>query len=194
MFDPTELAEQCRKAAGADVGLAGDDELCQAVAELAVARSALDAAEGHVLAELEARGVRERDFGLGTVSWVADRTKTPRGVGAARVRVATKLRTRLGAVDQALADGTIRFEHARAMVEAANPRIADTIADRQDELLERARTAPFAIWRSGLGALADLLDQDGGYDPDRDLARNTLRLTPLAPDHIAIKGELVGEL
>ncbi len=59
MFDSTELAEQCRKAAGADVGLAGDDELCDAIRELAVARSALDAAEGHVLAELDGpRGVR----------------------------------------------------------------------------------------------------------------------------------------
>ncbi len=140
-----------------------------------------------------ARGVCEREFGLSTGSWVADRTKAARGMCAARVRVGAKLRTLLGSVDDALAEGTIRFEHARAMVEAANPRIATDIADRQDELVDKARKAPFAIWRSELGALAELLDQDGGYDPDRDLARNTMRITPLAPDHIAIKGELVGE-
>ena len=194
MFDGTEVAEQCRKAAGADVGLAGDDELCDAVRELAVARSALDAAEGHVLAELEARGVCEREFGLSTTSWVADRTKAPRGVVAGRVRVGRQAaHPACGRWTRRWATGTIRFEHARAMVEAANPRIADEIADRQDELVESARTAPFAIWRSELGALAELLDQDGGYDPDRDLARNTMRITPLGPDHIAIKGELVGE-
>jgi Domain of unknown function (DUF222)/HNH endonuclease len=193
MFDSTDVAERCRKAAGADVGLAGDDELCDAVRELAAARSALDAAEGHVLAELEARGVCERNFGLSTVSWVADQTKAPRGVCAARVRVAGQLRTLLGEVDEALGDGTIRFEHARAIVEAANPRIATDIADRQGELVDKARRAPFAFWRTQLGALAELLDQDGGYDPDRDLARNTMRITPLGPDHIALKGELVGE-
>jgi hypothetical protein len=193
MFDGTELAEQCRKAAGAEVGLAGDDQLLVAVRELGVARSALDAAEGHVLAELEARGVCEREFGLSTTSWVADRTKAARGVVAARVRVGSKLRTLLGEVDDALGDGAIRFEHARAMVEAANPRIADQIAERQTALVEKAGRAPFAIWRSELGALAERLDQDGGFDPDRDLARNTMRITPIAPDHIAIKGELVGE-
>ena len=181
MFESTEVAEGCRKAAGADVGLAGDDELCDAVRQLAVARSALDAAEGHVLAELEARGVCERHFGLSTVSWVADRTKARRGVCAARVRVAGKLRSLLPVVDAALGDGTIRFEHARAMVEAANPRIADQIAERQGELVDKAGSAPFAIWRSQLGALAERLDQDGGYDPTATWPATPCASPPSAP-------------
>ena len=188
-----ELSEVGRKAARADVALADDTQLCDAAVELAAARSALDAAEGHVLAELESRRACERGFGSGTASWVAERTHAPRGAVAARVRVACRLRSQLGAVDDALSDGTIRFEHARAIVEAANPRIDHLIAERQEELIDHATRAPFAVWRSDLGALVELLDQDGGYDPDRDLARNTLRITPLGPDHVKLSGELVGE-
>jgi hypothetical protein len=66
MFDGVEVAECSLKAGGADVSLASDDELCSAVRELAVARAGLDAAEAHVLGELEMRGVCDREFGLKT--------------------------------------------------------------------------------------------------------------------------------
>jgi hypothetical protein len=193
MFVAGELVETCRKAARADVAVAGDGELCQAAADLAVARAALDAAEAHVLVELEHRGICEREFGLSTASWVAQQTHAPRGAVAGRLRVACRLRRDLEVVDDALSDGTIAFEHARAIVDAANPRIEVEIAARQEPLVDHAQHAPFNVWRADLGSLAELLDQDGGYDPDRDLARNTLRLTPLGPDHLKITGELVGE-
>ncbi len=38
-----------------------------------------------------------------------------------------------------------------------------------------------------------LLDQDGSFDPDRELARNQLRVSPNGGDGICLSGELVGE-
>ena len=63
MFDAVEVAEANRKAAGADCGLATDVELGDAVGWVAVARAGLDAFEAHLLAELDVRGVCDREFG-----------------------------------------------------------------------------------------------------------------------------------
>ncbi len=49
------LVDRCRKAAVEDVSLGSNDELRAAVLEIERARAALDAVEGHCLAELEAR-------------------------------------------------------------------------------------------------------------------------------------------
>jgi len=38
-----------------------------------------------------------------------------------------------------------------------------------------------------------LLDDDGGYDPDREVGRNRLKLTPLPDGSVTLTGELVGE-
>ena len=192
MFEAVDLAERCRKAAGVDVSFASDAELCAAAVELEAGLAALQAAQLHVLAELETREVCDRQFGLSTASWLADRTRLPRGVAASRVRVATKLRRQLDGVDGALSDGRIGLDHAKAMAESANPRIADRVADHQGQLVDHAQHAPFAIWRRTLAELCELWDQDGGYDPARDRARNRLHLNPVG-DTMVVSGELVGE-
>ncbi len=146
MFEIGELATWSRRAAHAEVRVASDDELCAAAIALEQARAALDAAEAHVLAELERRGVCDREFGLGTASWLADRAHASRPHVMARLRVGTKLRS-LSALDAALSAGHLTFEHARVLVDAANPRIADDLAAGLDELIELALHTPFAIWR-----------------------------------------------
>jgi len=192
VFDAVGLAELARKAAGTDVSFADDAELLAAAVELESARAALDAAAGHVLGELDARGVCDRDFGLSTVSWLAHHTHRSRPVIAGRVKTAAKLR-RLGVVDDALADGVISAEHARVVVDAANPRIAPQITDLQPDLVELAQRCPFVAWRRHVTELAELLDQDGGYDPNTDLARNHLHVHPLGVDGIKLTGQLFGE-
>ena len=171
-----ELAERSRKAAGFDPSFASDDELCQATVELEAARAAVEAAELHVLGELDARGTCEREFGLTTAAWLAERAHVARPGAVARVKVASKLRTSLPDVDAALSDGLISPDHARALADAANPRIADSVADHQVDLVAAAQQAPFAIWRRMLAELTELWDQDGGHDPAQDLARNRLHL------------------
>ena len=66
MFDALELRDGCLKAAGSEVELASDDELFAAARTLWSARAAFDAADLHVLGELEARGSCDRVFGLRT--------------------------------------------------------------------------------------------------------------------------------
>jgi hypothetical protein len=192
MYEAMALAESGRRAALADVHTASDDDLCAAAIALEQARASLDAAEAHVLAELDVRGVCDREFGLVTASWLADRTHASRPHVAARVQVGKKLRT-LTEVDAALAAGQITFEHARALADATNPRIADDLAACQDQLIDLAGRAPFMNWRRQLSVLVDLLDQDGGYDPDRDLARNHLHVHRVTGDQAMLSGELVGE-
>ena len=188
-----ELAERCRKVAGVDVTLAGDAELLAAAVHLESVRAAVDAAAGHVMAELDARGVCDRDFGLITASWLAQCTHGSRPTIASRVRVASKLR-QLSVTDEALSDGAITPEHARVLADAAaNPRITNHIVDLQGELVGLAQRTPFPAWRTHVSRLVELLDQDGGFDPDRDLARNHLSITNLGSDHLRIHGELVGE-
>jgi Domain of unknown function (DUF222) len=191
--DLAEITDRCRKAALDDADLATDDELYEAVVEVASARAALDACEAHLLSALEVRGACDRDHGLSTARWLADRTQIPRAVAATRVRVAVKLRAGLGQVDEALRDGRICADHARVLADAANPRIAHEIVGAQGELVDAAERAPFDLWRRQVGALVELLDQDGGYDPERERARNRLHLDPMSPDHLVVSGELVGE-
>jgi hypothetical protein len=194
MFGVVELAELSRKAAGADVSLATDAELCDASVRLAAVDAQVAATRAHVLGELEVRGVCDREFGLTTASWVASRTHEHRGGVAGRVRLGTALRHPLDRVDEALADGQISVEHARVLADAAaNPRVSAQITDLQDTLLGLAGRSSFPLWRRDVAVLVELLDQDGGHDPSRDLARNHLSITDLGPDHIKIDGELIGE-
>ena len=193
MFEAVELTESCRKAAGADVSLASDDQLLAAAVELVGARAALDGAEAHVLGELERRGTCDRRFGLSTGSWVANETHASRQTMRSRVRLGTRLWD-LDAVDDALADGRITLDHARVLAEAAaNPRVADQIVELQAELVDGAQHAPFEIWRRDVATLVELLDQDGGFDPDRDLARNRAISAQVGADRVIVAVELVGE-
>jgi hypothetical protein len=187
-----ELADRCQKAALVDVSLAANDELRQVVTELEGARSALDALEGHALAELEARDACDIDLGLSTVAWLTWVVRVPRRLAAVRVRVATKLRRELDGVDTALSEGRIGFEHARVLADAANPRVAAAIAEVQDHLVAAAGHAPFEVWRRQVQGLVELVDQDGGHDPDADRSRNRLHLDVVG-DVTALRGELVGE-
>jgi len=195
MFERGELAglvDRCRKAALVEVGLGSNDELRAAVVDLEAARAALDALEGHCLAELEARDACDVDLGLSTVGWLTWHAHLPRPLAATRVKVANKLRNELDGVDAALAGGTISFEHARVLAQAANPRVAEAIAGVQDHLVEAAEHSPFEVWRREVAGLVELVDQDGGHDPDADLARNRLHVHDVG-GATQLRGELVGE-
>jgi hypothetical protein len=179
-------------AARADVSTVDEQELCDAALELERARRRLDAAQCHVLAELHARGTTDRRFGSRTSRWLAHHAGLPGGVARQRVRTANKLRQVLGDADDALTDGRIGFDHARVLAEATNPRISEQMAKAAAELCEAAAGIVFHQWRRGVQGLADMLDQDGAHDPDDDLARNHLRLSP-TDDLSLLRAELLRE-
>ena len=96
MFDVADLTRQCRKAAADEVAFASDDELLAAVVELQAARSAFEAAEAHVLGELQVRGVTDRCFGLKTAKWVAAQAKVDHRPVGRRSRLGLWLRQLAG--------------------------------------------------------------------------------------------------
>ncbi len=181
-----------RSAAAIDFKGTDGQLLCDAAVRLERLRRFLDATQCQVLAELDARGETDRVFGLKTSQWLARQALLPSGVTKARVGVAKKLATALPDVGKALSRGDIGFDHAKVLADAANPRIVDMMAAASAQLCAEAKEMFFHPWRNRVQSVADLLDQDGGHDPDADLARNRLRLSPTG-DNVALKGELVGE-
>ena len=147
MFGRVELVELSRKAAGADALLASDTELCDGVLALEEVRRLVDAAEAHVLAELDARDVCDSEFGLSTAAWLAREAMLPTGVAKKRVGVANKLRSVLPEVDEALVDGKISWEHARVLADACLPRIEDELAAIQAALVDLAQGTVFDRWK-----------------------------------------------
>jgi hypothetical protein len=193
VFDMVALTEQGRKAAGTDASLLSDAELCDAALALEEQRRLTDAAQGHVLAELERRAVCERDHGLSTGGWLAREALLPSGVARARVKVGVALSDRFAQIDEALVEGRISWEHARVIERAANRRIADLLAQVQPELVAAAQGTLFDVWRRKVAAVVELLDEDGGHDPDDDLARNRLSLAKTFDGVTHLAGTLTGE-
>ena len=186
-----EFGEASRKAASADVALLSDNEALADTLLALEAQACGEAAVGHLLADLERRGVCDREFGLTTASWVAHHSHGSRPALAGRVKTALTLR-RLPVVDDALSDGVISPEHARVMASVTNPRTEADVVDLQHELVDLAQRCPFPAWRRHVTEVTELLDQDGGFDPDRYLARNQLRVSPNGSDGVTLAGELVG--
>jgi len=170
-----------------------DSDVLAGVRCLERARNLLDSAEGALLAELEARGTTDTQFGLRTSGWVAKRCGGQRGRVTARIQVGLKLRETLRDTEAALAAGHITWDHARVLCDAANPRIIEVFAGAvEQELLKLAKHATFRRWSDQVRHIADLLDEDGGYDPSRDIESNRITLSPMLDGIVNITGQLVG--
>jgi hypothetical protein len=196
VFDALVLGEVsglAAKAAAMDVAPATGDELLDAARSLIEARTALDAATAHVLAELDVRGTTDRERGLSTGTWFAREAGVPVGAGRDRVRVARTLHDRLDRVDAALVEGRVSWDHARVLATACHPRIADRVTAVQDQLLDLADGTVFDVWRRHVAGIVSMLDDDGGHDPDADLARNHLSVVPTVDGVTYLSGSLVGE-
>ncbi|MGZ4709585.1 MAG: hypothetical protein ACXWBN_12665, partial [Acidimicrobiales bacterium] len=192
MFDVVDLTMRCRGAAAEVVGLVSDDELLVAAVGLQAVRWALDVAEAHVLGELRVRGVTDRCFGLGTARWVAGQAKVDHRAVARRERWGCWLR-QLPVVDAAVVGGSISADHGGVVAEAAaNPRVGDQVAVTQSVWVELAAGTSFVDWKHQVDRAVALVDQDGGFDPGRDRARNRLRFTEFADGVTRVSGDLVG--
>src|SRR3954471_7486967 len=192
MFDVADLTKQCRKAAADEVAFASDDDLLAAAVELQACRNALDTAEAHVLGELRVRGVTARRFGTKLDKWVAGQAKVDHRPISRRVRYGARLR-HLAVVDEAVGSGAITADHAAVLAEApANPRIGDQVSATAPIWVEQAAETSFVDWRQQLRNAVRLLDQDGGYDPNKDRDRNRLRFTTLDEGITRLAADLVG--
>ncbi len=187
------LVDRCRKAASEDLSLVGDDDLRALVVEAERARAALEAVEGHALAVLERWGSCDADLGMATASWLAWAAHGSRRACSTRVRTGEAL-ARLDALDAALSEGDLGFEHAEVIGRALhNPRVTDQVVANHDELVRLARRLPFDLWRRTVDELVRMWDQDGAFDPDREQVRNRVSFRQVG-DLTILRGELVGEV
>jgi hypothetical protein len=210
MFDVVDLGEKGRKIAGANVSAASDDELFEAAAALAEHQSLVSVGLARVVAELDARGSADAEFGLTTASWLAREAALPGGVARQSVRLGAKLCTVLPVISDAVVEGRITAHHAKVVADACRPncitpagsstqsgrcipRVVDAIVGLQDELVAMAQGCTFEQWRGEVRALVELLDDDGAHDPNAELARNRLSVADTIDGITYVRGELVGE-
>ena len=188
----TRLAEVgARTLATTDADELSSEDLRDLVCSVEHLRRFLDAAEAHMLVELDARGVTDLRSGLSTSKWLARRAALPAGVARQRLTVARRLAA-LPQVDAALSQGWIGYDHARLLADVINERNLEAITPVLGDLIDAATGTVFGRWRDDVTALAALLDPDGAHDPAADLAANKLTLSP--SDQFMIgRFELTGE-
>jgi len=173
MFDPTTSLHQGLGGA-ADVSAATGDDLMAEAISLERLRTLLDARSLRVLGELDARGTCDLEEGLSTKGWLARETATSTLAAKRRVLAAKAVRIHLQPLDDALRDGRIGFEHVDVIVRAANPRIVALFRPFLAALITAAGLTSFTAWKSLVEQTARRLDQDGGFDPQREVTSNKL--------------------
>jgi hypothetical protein len=193
VFESVAVLEVGRKVAGLGVGAASDRDLCAAALVLAELQSLVAVGQARVLAELDVRGVCDVEFGLTTASWLAREAMLPGRTTRGQVKVGRRLSELLPDVEAAVGAGRINAHHASVLAEACHPRVADAVAGLQTELVALAEGASFERWRAEVRGIVELLDEDGGHDPNDDLARNRLDLAESLDGVTHVAGRLVGE-
>ena len=188
MFDVLAMVETTRKWAGADVRVCTDPELFEAAVALERARSMVEVASAHVLAELDSRGACDTTFGSRTAPWVASKAGTSVPQVRRRLRVGRALRQHFDVIDEAVVDGTLSFDHAASLADATNDRVSDLIAGAQAEIIDLAQGTTFQQWKFDVAALVEHADTDGAEPDDTDDSTLTTATTLDGRTHL--RGEL----
>lgn len=182
----------CEWAARLDTQSAGDDQLMTAALQIEQARRSLDAAASRVLGELDSRGVTDFSVGMRTPRWLAHHAGTAGATASARVKVGRAMRGPLAEVAPLLDRGEISFDHAKALADACNPRIADRFGPVALVFAQNCSGVVFEQWRAELHAAVRLLDEDGAHDPAGDVARNRLTKAETIDETFVLKAQIVG--
>lgn len=186
MFEAEQLSETGRRLAAESVRACSDAELFDGVRGLAALISFAEVAQAHVLAELDARGATDRVHGQRTVSWAAARTGGNRGRFHGCLKVGRALRSAFDQVDDAVCDGRLTFDHAKALTAVANPRCVNGLAAAQEQIIDLAAGATFKTWKRDVAALAEVADEDGP-EPD-PYEGNELRLPKTLDGRTEVNG------
>lgn len=170
-----------------------DQQLMSMGTELMTLRSMVDGLQLKIAAELDFRAACVEHTGLKTTGWFALNGNMSRTEAKHRVQTATKLKRVMPNFLDAVSHGRLSFEHAKIIAQATNPRIEDEMAQASDFFINAAENQSVDQWRRDVQAFAELVDQDGGYDPNRDIERNKLYCRD-SGSSLKISGELHGEL
>ena len=180
-------------ATAGDVAVVDDEGLCGEVLVLEELRRVVDVAEGARLAELDCRDATANVHGLVTHRWLAREAMLPAGVARDRVKVGKAVAERFDRLGDAVDTGRISWDHAKAIVGVANPRVVDALVELQDDLVNLAEATVFERWRRELGGIVTLVDADGGHDPTTGDTRTRLHLSAILDNAMDLRGTLVGD-
>jgi hypothetical protein len=108
------------------------------------------------------------------------------------VRVACKVRATLPETDARWSQGEVGFDHAAVLSRVANERIHDDVAEIEASLLTLAGSYGFEAWKREVTAVGDLLDEDGGFDPERERRLNRFHLHRDLDGHLRVRGVFTG--
>lgn len=136
------------------------DELTEAVLEAQRLRGRLDVAEARVLARWDAARVWRGDGAVTAASWLAQRLRLPLAVARQRLRHARALRS-LPAVEAAWRSGDLDRSHVTTLLGVRTARTAEAFDAGHEELLEVARSQPFAGFKARCDLFELLADPDG---------------------------------
>ncbi len=150
-------------------GLSGED-LARVALTARRMRELADHLEVHALGALDRDGFTNLEHGATTAGWFATATGLPHHVVRSQLRASRLLQHELAPTAQAWFEGRITSEHVRVLLDAANPRIRDQIADQQAHLIAKVPGTRFDRWKAEVAERARLLDQDG---PEPDDATTT---------------------
>lgn len=126
---------EVRAVAAQSAGDLGEGELAEAVASLAQLESQVQACQLRLAAEADRRRVADTTADTGTDAWLARLTGTRREMLKGGLVLAEQLQTRYRATLAALAEGGIRLEQARVIVQS----LAVTEDEATDEQREAAQ-------------------------------------------------------
>ncbi len=190
------LEELAGRAAGVDVAHVDGADAMKALLGVERSIDSLRAAAAKLASRLEEDGSTITHAGLGTGAWLAHVLHQPSRACRVRVRTAVTLHRHFPDLAAALEEGRVGWAHVEVIVGASNLRNRSDLAAECGGFVAAASgddRSRFDNWASRVRDIANLLDQDGGYDPNEDLHANRLRIGTLPDRTKELAGRLVGE-
>ena len=144
-----------------------DEELREAVVELARLRDAFAAAEVRINRAFDVRRVWEADGARGGAAWLAHTTRAPKKECGQRLWLG-RVCDDLPVAAQAWGAGEIGAAHVRRLARARNPRTAELMRRDEPMLVDHARTLTFGDFERDVDYWFQHADPDGADDNEME--------------------------
>jgi hypothetical protein len=169
--------------------------LSDVVVSLASLRARLDAAEARVVRRLHASRETIRESGNVTATWMSNTLHRPRARCSRLVKTAKAMIGPFSVLGDAVndPDSVFNLDHLEVVVSVSNHRIETLVIEIQEQLVQLAGACTFTEFEREMRSLANLLDQDGDFDPNAEHEKSWIRIRHTGTG-IDLDGHLEGTL
>src|SRR4051812_26187687 len=164
-----------------------DDELKRQLRQLLTARARVEAAVLAAVSELDQRNVYVSDGHTEARAWIAHHAGVARSTAGALVWLTKRLRY-MPAFAEAMAEGSITYDHGRVMAAALNPRTLDAFVRDEVMLVGHARQLETDDFVHAVARWKFLNDLDGP-DPGQQKP-SEWHVSPMLDGRHRVDGEL----